>query len=80
MAATGHHDVARLDVPMDDALGVRSLQRIGDLRAQRDHGRRLGGLLAHVVAKGLALQQLHHQVGLAAGFAHIVHGANVRMV
>ena len=65
---------------MDDALGVRGLQRIGDLRAQRDHDPRLDGLLACVVAQSLSLQQFHHQVGEALGFTDVVHGANVRMV
>src|SRR5262249_22918799 len=34
VAVVGHDDVGRLDIAMDDALGVRVVQRLGDLPHQ----------------------------------------------
>ena len=35
VSALGHEDVSRLDVAMDDALGVGCLERIGNVDAER---------------------------------------------
>ena len=35
MAAAGDEDVRRLDVAVDDPGGVRGIQRVGDLDAER---------------------------------------------
>ena len=37
LTSVGYEDVRGLDVPMDDALRVRRIQRIGDLDAQIEH-------------------------------------------
>ena len=37
LAAPGEEDVRRLDVAMQDAFGVRGVQRVGDLRADVEH-------------------------------------------
>ena len=37
LAPRGHEDVRRLDVAVDDALGVRRVQPVGNLNAQVQH-------------------------------------------
>ena len=64
---------------MGDALGMRRFQRIGDLLGQAHRCHRLDGLLAYIVAKCLALQQLHHQERPTVRLAHVVDCADVRM-
>ena len=44
---------------MDDALGVRRLERVRDLGAEVEQGRDLEGALADPLAQRLALEQLH---------------------
>jgi hypothetical protein len=36
LPGVAHHDVAGLDVAVDDALGVRRLERLGDLLRDAD--------------------------------------------
>ena len=40
LAARRHEDVRRLDVAVDDALGVRGVERVGDLHGERQQRRR----------------------------------------
>ena len=46
MAAVGDKNVRRLDVPVNDALRVGSVQSIGDLHSQIEHRLDLHGLAA----------------------------------
>jgi len=63
-AAVGeHHDVAGLDVPMDDALAMGVVQGIGHRReeAQRLLGGQLSALLEDLLER-LPLEELHDEV------------------
>jgi hypothetical protein len=64
---------------MNDALGMRGIQRVGNLDAERQQRFQVQRIPVDAVAQGLAFQQLHHQGGLSVGGAHVVDGANVGM-
>src|SRR5208283_1628809 len=38
MSALGHKNVSRLDVPVNDILGMGGVERVGDLDCQREQG------------------------------------------
>ncbi len=73
------HDVAGLEVAVDEAPAVGAVQRFGDLDA--DFLDLLGGQGAALEALGqrLALQQLHDQEVHAVLVAHVVECADVRV-
>ena len=78
-AGARQHHVGRLEVAMDNALAMRGLQRISDLRADpqdvRDRNRTLRG----AGRQRLAVQQLHHEVRRAVDVADIEQRADARM-
>jgi hypothetical protein len=59
MLAAGHEDVARLDIPMNDACRMRRVEGIGDCDEQRQRGFKLQRLVSHALAQVVALQELH---------------------
>ena len=86
LAGRGDQDVARLDVAVHQAGGVRDLQRAAGLleHVQRVPQRQPAGALEHRVQR-LAVDQLHHQVGGAAlavhvGLAVVVDAGDARVV
>jgi hypothetical protein len=58
MAAAGNENIGWLDVPMDDALGVRRFQRLGNLDGQRQQRFRSQWTPAEGVLKRCAIQKL----------------------
>ena len=81
VAALGHENIGRLDVAMNDALGVRRIQRIGDLDGD--------GTAAVPISSGLpamrcfqrrAFQKLHGDEGVAVVLADVVNRADVGMI
>ena len=79
-AALEQHDVARLDVAVDDAALVREGEAVGDL--QRDLDRLVGGQLAFLQARAQvrALEQLHRHEREIAFLAEVEDGDDVRVV
>ena len=73
-------DVGRLDVAVDYAFGVRSVQRIGDLDAQIEHRFDLQRLAIDLVPERLPFQQLHGDEGSPIGLVDFVDRADVRVV
>ena len=73
-------DVRGLDVPVDDALRVCGVERIGDLDAQIEHRLDLHRLASDSVPERLALQQFHSDEGSPIGLVNLVDGADVRML
>ena len=67
------HDVLRFDVPVDDAMGVRVLQRLADLRGvvQRLSGAEYA-VLCHALLERLALDELHDDILRLSAVADIV--------
>jgi hypothetical protein len=60
LATIRHEDVRWLDVPMDDALGVRGVESVGDLNRQVQQFVRLKRLASDATLEGLPFEQFHH--------------------
>jgi hypothetical protein len=65
---------------VQDALGVRQLNRVGDLHTQVEHHRQCQRLAADEAIERLAFQVLHRDVPLALELAGVVHRADARVV
>ena len=72
-------DVRRLDVAMDDALGVRGVQRVGELDGDLEQVRDLHRSAIDAVAEALALERLHHDVRSAFVVADVEDRADAGM-
>ena len=80
MAGAVHHDVAGLEVAVDDAALVDGLEAGADLPAERH--RLLGRQVAHgldQVVERLALDELHADVEGTLHLAKVVDAADVGM-
>lgn len=75
-----HHDVVRLDVPVDQPDPVRGGERVGDRGAQHRGGRLVELPSVQHLGQRAALDQLHHQVGAAVDLADGVHPDDARVV
>ncbi len=74
------NDVARLDVPMHHAAGVRVVQRVQDLDGHRHRvGQRQRLALLEIIAQLPALHVLHDDVGNPFLFAELEHRDDVGM-
>src|ERR1700741_3424151 len=80
MAASGYEDVSWLDVAMDDALGVRSIQRIGDLDTERQQGFEFHRAPGDVMLQRLPVEKLHGDERFSVLFADVVDSAYVGMI
>ena len=56
------------------------VQRLCHLDTQRDRGRDIQGLTVDVLAKGLTVEQFHHQKGMASRLADVINRANIGMI
>ena len=78
--ARADEDVGGLDVAVDDARGMRGVQRVGDLDAHVEHrgqAQRTGG---EPILQRRALQILHDDERPPVLLADVVDGADVRVV
>jgi len=80
LAARGDENVGRLDVTMNDALGVRGVEGVGDLNAEVEKEIEPQRLAGDTLAEVLAIEQLHGEKGAAFVLAYFVDSANVGMV
>ena len=78
-AGAGQHDVAGLEVAVDDPLPVRRVERAGDLDRVAQHLLRREGPFSQAIGQRLAIQELHHQVINAVLLADIEEATDVRM-
>ena len=65
---------------MHDTLGVRRVQRIGNLSRELDRGVHVERLAPDLLVQSAALQQLHHDEPPAFPFSDVVNRADVRVV
>ena len=80
LVAVGDKNVGRLDVAVNDALGVRRLERVRDLDGQLDKHIHLQGVLADALLESLPLQQFHGDEIAAVGLPDLIDGADVRVI
>ena len=76
----GDKNVSRLDVAMNDALGVRGIQRVGDVNRKREERREIQRARGNLVFQSCAIQILHGDEGFAGILSNIVNRADVRMI
>src|SRR5262249_49331661 len=81
MAGLVEQDIRRLHVPMHESLRVRSVERRGDLSADRDGWRRLErALCAQERTEVGPVYEPHREVDAAVDVAGVVDWNDVRML
>jgi hypothetical protein len=80
MAALGYKDVGRLDVAVDDPLGVCGVQRIGNLDGERQDQSGFQRTPRDALLQRHPVQKLHGDEGLTILLPDLVDGADVGMV
>ena len=73
-------DIRRLDVAVDDALGMRSIQSVGDLDREIERGSQLKRASTDAVFQRHPFQILHGDEGFSIVLADFVGGADVGMI
>jgi hypothetical protein len=80
VAQFGDKEVGRLDVAMDDVLGMRCIQRIGNLNTQPQNRVDLEWPGLDPLFQGLALEKFHGDEGAPIVFINFINRADVGMV
>lgn len=81
VTARRHEDVGWFDVAVDDSRGVRGIERVDDVDAERQQRLQIESLVTGdaFLQRG-ALQMLHRDERSPILFANVVNGADVRMI
>src|SRR5713226_91452 len=80
MPAMSDEDVGRLDVAMDDAFGMSSVERISNFDGQRQHDLRVQRPSRNLMLQCQPVQKLHGDERLAVLLVDLVNRADVGMV
>ena len=80
MAADGDEQICRLDVAVNDAGGMRSLERIGDLDREPQQPTDLERAFADAMLQRHPVEELHDEKSAAVLLADVVHSANVGVI
>ena len=80
MLSPSHENIRRLDVPMNDAAGVRSVERVGNLDAERQERVELHRAAGDQVLERRTVEELHDEEGASPVFIDVVDGADVGMI
>ena len=80
MAPFGDEDICGLDVSVDDAFGMGSVQSIGNFDSRTEQVFKLHRPTRDGVFQCFALQTFHRDEAPAVMLADFVDGANVRMI
>jgi hypothetical protein len=75
-----HHDVGRLEVPVDQAAAVRRSESIGDRNRHRDRLIERQRPVEQTAGERLPFDVLHDEERRPVMVAHVVERADVRMV
>jgi hypothetical protein len=79
LALVVKHDVGRLDITVDDPLGMRALKRVGKIGHDRNGGACVDFSLVDRVRQALAADELAGDVVVAAIRAGLEHGDDMRV-
>src|SRR5690349_14113262 len=80
IATDSNKNVPWLDVAMDDSFAMGCVQCVGHLNGERQGSRGIQGPAGNPLTERFALQQLHDEERVSGGLAHVVDGANIRMI
>src|SRR6516164_4818639 len=80
MATLGDEDVGGLDVAMDDALCMRSVERVGDFDADIKQDFQVHWTTHDEVFKGLTIEKFHGDERHTVLLVNLVDSANVGVV
>ena len=80
VTAPGHENIRRLDVAMNDALGVSRVEGVGNLDPKREQSVHSIGAIADDVLQRGSVEVLHDDERLAVLLADVVDRADIRMI
>ena len=80
VAALGHKNVCRFDVPVDDPFGVGRVEPVRYLDAQIKDGFHFHRTATDAVFQRRTVQILHDDEGLPVLLANLMNGADVRVI
>ena len=80
MTALGDKNVGGLDIAMDYASGVRSVQGVGYFNGDIERALQINGGTLNEMPQRLAFQVLHGDKDAACVITHVINRANVGMV
>ena len=80
MAPISDKDVSGFNVAMYDSFGVRGIERVGDLDAEREQSVQIHGTIGDAVLQRCALQELHRNERLPRLFTDVIYGADVGVI
>src|SRR5262249_13523309 len=80
VTALGHEDVRRLDIAVNDAGGMRSIESIRNVNSKRQQGFEFEGTSTYAMLERDTIQEFHGDESLAILFADVVNGADICMI
>ena len=80
VAALGDENIGGLDVAVNDAFGVRGVERVGDFDGESEQVLDIHGPAGDAVLQRHAIEKFHGDEGLAVLLADVVNGADVGMI
>src|SRR5260370_21912945 len=80
MIARGDEDSRGLDVTVNYALGVRSIEAVGNVDGDCEESIQFHRPASNQVLQGRAIQILHSDEEMPAFFSNFVDGANIRVI
>jgi hypothetical protein len=80
MLLSSYENVCRLDIAVNDAPGVRRIERFGNLDGQRQQGRKLHRTAGDSIPQRRSLEELHHDEIRILVASNLVDRADVGMI
>ena len=80
VVAVGDENIRGLDVAVNDALGVRGVERVGNFDAEVEQRFDFERTSADQVLQRFSVEAFHGEIGVAAVFADVVNGTDVGMI
>src|SRR5581483_3519499 len=80
MLPVSYKQVCRLNVPMNDTLGVSRFERVRSLNGKIEECADIQWLLLDALLEGCPVKKLHSDEGLAFMLSNFINGANAGMV